>query len=177
MTSSGADTVRPQYGGRRNCDVRLTLNFWIYDLGVTLAEWLPLGGWITGVTNSGLMGWSIRKVKGVIRVGNGKKKKNLSKNRTVNYQHQHNDVIKVGSRKKFDTQNLPTSTFYRSIVCFCSSSGTFDFFNPHNYIVVFNIRIINSNSTLFKKLRSCNFANRKKECQICGKTTKVKSDR
>ena len=48
--------------------------FRMYDLGVTLAEWFPLGGWITGVTNSGLMGWSRRNVKGVIRVGIGEKK-------------------------------------------------------------------------------------------------------
>ena len=46
-------------------------------------------------------------MKGVIRVGNdgrnimGKKEKKLSEFRTVNYQHEDNDVIKVGSRKKF----------------------------------------------------------------------------
>ena len=71
------------------------------------------------------MGRSIRKVKGVIRVGIGKKKKNLSDNRIVNYRHQHNDVIKVGSMKKFVTKNLPISTFYRSVICFFSNSGTF----------------------------------------------------
>ena len=31
----------------------------------------------------------------------GKQKKKLSEFRTVNYQHEDNDVIKVGSRKKF----------------------------------------------------------------------------
>ena len=48
-------------------------------------------------------------MKGVIRVGNDgkkyygetKKKKKLSEFRTVNYQHEDNGVIKVGSRKKF----------------------------------------------------------------------------
>ena len=51
------------------------------------------------------MGLVKRKIMGK------QKEKNLSEIRTVNYQHEHNDVIKVGSRKKFDTKNLPISTF------------------------------------------------------------------